>query len=303
MNDVGTHHLFVVEWYPEYDGNLICKRIPTDVDIPGIETAFQLSICPNSGGTKSRKYLSINTQFHQLEFSTKRSATTASASIFEIEEEILPEPAPGSQQSEYIWVMLLEQEWIILPRHVFHEANGMADNKEGTRAPANAISKNIINHAQDPMKNSNSNKESEEDRDESDEESEEEPSKKNRRNRIRKKQPSWSLHKLDSRAKDYVMEFLNANHQSSQVATRRVQVKWSPPSESGQIIAALSRKIPLVQSVELANAMAARRALVFAKELSLFDVEIEGGCARVLAALNMSRRCNTLFGHVFIPED
>ena len=130
-----------------------------------------------------------------------------------------------------------------------------------------------------------------------------------RRNRIREKQPSWSLHKLGSRAKDYVMEFLNVNHQSSQVAARRVQVKWSPPSESvykgnfdaaffdasgsagigvvfrdfqGQIIAVLSRKIPLVQSVELAEAMAARRALLFAKELSLFDVEMEGDCARFL---------------------
>ena len=45
----------------------------------------------------------------------------------------------------------------------------------------------------------------------------------------------------------------------------------------GQIIAALSHKIPLVQSVELAEAMIAHRAMLFAKELSLFDVEIEGG--------------------------
>ena len=53
-----------------------------------------------------------------------------------------------------------------------------------------------------------------------------------RRNRIREKQPSWSLHELGSRAKDFVMEFLNANHQSSQVAAQRVQVKWSPSSKS-----------------------------------------------------------------------
>ena len=50
----------------------------------------------------------------------------------------------------------------------------------------------------------------------------------------------------------------------------------------GQIIAALSHKIPLVQSIELVEAMAARYAMVFAKELSLFDVEIEGDCARFL---------------------
>jgi len=45
---------------------------------------------------------------------------------------------------------------------------------------------------------------------------------------------------------------------------------------TGNIIAALSQKIPLVQSMELAEALAARRAVVFAKELSLFNVEIEG---------------------------
>lgn len=57
------------------------------------------------------------------------------------------------------------------------------------------------------------------------------------------------------------------------------------------MITALSQKIPLVQSMELVEAMAARRALFFAKELSLFDVEMEGDCSRVLAALNMVRSC------------
>ena len=42
--------------------------------------------------SKGRKYLSINTPFHQPEFSSKRSATTASAGISEIGEQILPEP-------------------------------------------------------------------------------------------------------------------------------------------------------------------------------------------------------------------
>ena len=66
----------------------------------------------------------------------------------------------------------------------------------------------------------------------------------------------------------------------------------------GQIITVLSHKIPLVQLMELAEAMAACRAMVFAKELSLFDVEIEGDCSRVITTLNMLRRCGTLFGHV-----
>ena len=60
----------------------------------------------------------------------------------------------------------------------------------------------------------------------------------------------------------------------------------------------MSQKIPLVQSMELAEALAARRAVVFAKELSLFNVEIEGDRSRVIKALTDPRRCNTLFGHV-----
>ena len=41
-----------------------------------------------------------------------------------------------------------------------------------------------------------------------------------------------------------------------------------------------------------------RRAMVFAKELSLFDVEIKGDCSSFITALNMPKRCGTLFGHV-----
>ena len=50
--------------------------------------------------------------------------------------------------------------------------------------------------------------------------------------------------------------------------------------------------------MELAEALAARRAIVFAKELSLFNVEIEGDCSGVIKALIDPRRCSTLFGHV-----
>ena len=50
--------------------------------------------------------------------------------------------------------------------------------------------------------------------------------------------------------------------------------------------------------MELAKAMAARRAILFAKELSLFNVVIKGDSLQVMNALSASRRCNTLFGHV-----
>lgn len=66
----------------------------------------------------------------------------------------------------------------------------------------------------------------------------------------------------------------------------------------GCVIAALSQKISMTQSVELAEALAARRAVTFDMELSLSRVIIEGDCLRVVQALKSLGRCNTLFGHV-----
>lgn len=66
----------------------------------------------------------------------------------------------------------------------------------------------------------------------------------------------------------------------------------------GCVIAALSQKISMTQSVELAEALAARRAVTFDMELSLSRVIIEGDFLRVVQALKSLGRCNTLFGRV-----
>ena len=50
--------------------------------------------------------------------------------------------------------------------------------------------------------------------------------------------------------------------------------------------------------MELAEALAARRAVGFDLELSLFSVELEGDFSRVISALNDSKSCKKLFGHV-----
>ena len=145
------------------------------------------------------------------------------------------------------------------------------------------------------------------------------------RNRIREGQQTWSLSELERHAKELVLEFLEVVKQPARIAIPRAQVCWSLPSEPnykgnfdaaffnasgcasigvvfrdhmGQIIAALSQKIPLVQFVELVKAMAARRAILFAKELTLFNVVIKGDSLQVRNALSALRRCNTLFGHV-----
>ena len=122
-----------------------------------------------------------------------------------------------------------------------------------------------------------------------------------------------------------VREFWDANDQVQQRSVRRPQARWSPPpvgtykanfdaalfeelhcaglvvvyrDHSGHIIAALSQRIGLPHTVEMAEALATRRAMEFARELSLFDVILEGDCLRVVRALNASGGCNTLYGHV-----
>ena len=50
--------------------------------------------------------------------------------------------------------------------------------------------------------------------------------------------------------------------------------------------------------MELAEALAARRAVWFTMELSLFNVEFKGDFLKVISALNDLKRFNTLFGHV-----
>lgn len=67
---------------------------------------------------------------------------------------------------------------------------------------------------------------------------------------------------------------------------------------SGSIIAALSQRIESFHLVELAEALATRRAVMLAKELSLVDVIFESDCLRVVQALRCSDQCNTLFGHI-----
>ena len=66
----------------------------------------------------------------------------------------------------------------------------------------------------------------------------------------------------------------------------------------GAIIAALSQRIPLLLSVEMAEAMAVRRAVLFVQEMCLSKVLVEGDCLRVVSAMNSLVCCNTLYGNV-----
>ena len=48
----------------------------------------------------------------------------------------------------------------------------------------------------------------------------------------------------------------------------------------------------------MVEVMATRRAVLFAKELCLFQDIIEGDCSQVIDALKGSGRCRTLFSHI-----
>ena len=67
--------------------------------------------------------------------------------------------------------------------------------------------------------------------------------------------------------------------------------------DSTNTIAALSQKIAKPQTV-MAEALAANRAKVLAKKLSIFKVVVKGDCLQVIQALNAPGRCHTMYGHV-----
>ena len=142
-----------------------------------------------------------------------------------------------------------------------------------------------------------------------------------RRNRLREHQPTWPLHEVHKRVKEMVMEYLDIQTQVLSLVSRSPWVGWSPPLEgvykanfdvalfehcncaglgvvvrdcNGKVIAALSQRIALPHSVEQAES----QAVTLAKELCLSRMAFEGDCQKVIAAINSSGACHTLFGHV-----
>ena len=102
-------------------------------------------------------------------------------------------------------------------------------------------------------------------------------------------------------------------------------IKWSPPDESvykinfngavfeeqgsaglgvvvrdltGLVISALSEKIRFPGLAVMVEALAARRAVLFAKEISVFGVVVEGDSLQVIKAVNSSKRSKTTYGHI-----
>jgi len=80
--------------------------------------------------------------------------------------------------------------------------------------------------------------------------------------------------------------------------TNSVRIKVVVRDHLGCVIATLSQRVNSIHSVDIVEVLAARRAMVLAGELSLFNVIFEGDSLRVIQALQCSGRCKTLFGHI-----
>ena len=66
------------------------------------------------------------------------------------------------------------------------------------------------------------------------------------------------------------------------------------------IIGALSQKIRHPSSMDVVEALAASRAIVFAKELCLQSMVVEGDSLRVIQAIIAARPSRTMFGNVVV---
>jgi len=122
-----------------------------------------------------------------------------------------------------------------------------------------------------------------------------------------------------------VQEYWDIHFKEKSILVRPPAIRWSPPpvecykinfdaaileginrvgirvvckDYEGHVLVALSQNVALVQSVEMAEALARKRAVEFARELTFFDVLIEGDCLCVIQALQDSDHCFTFFGHI-----
>ena len=146
-----------------------------------------------------------------------------------------------------------------------------------------------------------------------------------RRNKLRERQPVWDVGETVKRARELLQEFTDVQDSPVRSAIPRMEARWKPPGaglfkinfdgavfvdrslaglgivicdELGLIIVALSQKIPLPSLVELVEALAVQRALIFTQEISIFKAEMEGDSLKVIQALNNPKPNRTQMGHI-----
>ena len=67
---------------------------------------------------------------------------------------------------------------------------------------------------------------------------------------------------------------------------------------NGEVMGAMSQRVPLPQTVVEVEALACLRAVFFAIELGLCDLVIEGDSALVIQAIKDGQPCQSFYGHI-----
>ena len=116
---------------------------------------------------------------------------------------------------------------------------------------------------------------------------------------VHKKVPRMVVRSSDSRWKPssssvYKINFDGALFEEQAYTSLGVVIK----DLAGLVIGALSQKIRHPGSMDMVEALAANRAIVFAKELCLQSMVVEGDSLRVIQALVAAKPSRTMFGHV-----
>ena len=145
------------------------------------------------------------------------------------------------------------------------------------------------------------------------------------RNRVRLWQKGYGIGEVCQCASNLLKGFHDVHKKVPQMVVRSSDSQWKPPASSmykinfdgtlfeeqasaslgviirdstGLVIGALSQKIRLPGSVDMVEALATSRAIVFAKELCLQSMVVEGDSLQVIQAIVAARPSKTMFGHV-----
>ena len=147
------------------------------------------------------------------------------------------------------------------------------------------------------------------------------------RNKVRLGKTAIPLRQIPSSAYDALQEFHQLHLTHATIPRIARVVCWRPPpatcvkanfdegvfsqdglvgigiiirNEQGLVMVALSQQIPLPTSVEMVEVFAARRALVFAKELGFDKVIVEGDFASTITSINGGHMDHLALGHVLL---
>ena len=147
----------------------------------------------------------------------------------------------------------------------------------------------------------------------------------NKRNQSRLQLPSAEYSTIWSCAQALLHEHISVTHTEKAVTPQHPYVKWKPPShhlykanfdgtffkesneggsgvvirdQVGLAIATLSQKLTATHSIEMTEALAAKRAILFAKEVGLTNVAFEGDTENVIRDLCNSEIMNSTYGLV-----